>query len=162
VQSKASNQIVRVLVLALLFVPLAAAAAGGRAKAPLRIVDAWARETPGGATTSAAYFVVENPGAVADSLLEVTTPIAGMVELHTMDRQGDVMRMRRVFSIDVPAGGSVTLEPGGFHVMLMELKEPLVAGDRFALTLLFGQAGEMIVDVEVRPLREMASTRPRH
>lgn len=127
--------------------------ARGQSESPIVIHDAWVRETPGDATSSAAYFVIENRGDVADALIEASTPLAGVVELHTMEHQGGVMRMRRVFAIDIAAGDSTVLEQGGLHVMLMQLQQPLQAGATLPLTLLFDSAGQMTIDVEVRPAR---------
>lgn len=132
--------------------PLAAADAAHR-RPPIVIHDAWARETPGGSRTSAAYFVIENRGDTDDALIGASTPLAGMVELHTVERQGEVMRMRQVFAIEAPSGGSTVLQQGGLHVMLMDLEGPLEAGDSIPLTLVFDVSGEMTIDVEVRPLR---------
>jgi hypothetical protein len=71
------------------------------------------------------------------------------VEIHAMSMDGDVMRMRQIDGIDLPAGGMVELKPGGFHLMFMELKAPLQAGTRFPLTLRFEKAGELAVTVAV-------------
>jgi copper(I)-binding protein len=75
--------------------------------------------------------------------------VSRTVELHEMKMDGDVMRMRQVAAVDVPAGGSVALEPGGLHVMLLGLKAPLKEGDRFPMTLRFEKAGEVKVEVHV-------------
>jgi periplasmic copper chaperone A len=100
-------------------------------------------------STSAAYMVLRSSGA-ADSLLAVTTDVAEVVELHTVERDGAIMRMRPVPQIDVPAGGSTTLEPGGLHVMLIGLRRDLQAGETIRLTLNFANAGEVIVEAPVR------------
>lgn len=122
-------------------------------QAPIVIHDAWARETPGDTRVSAAYFVIENRGDADDALIGASTPVAGTVELHTVERQGDVMRMRQVFAIQAPAGEQAVLQQGGLHVMLMELQGPLEAGDIIPLTLTFDASGDITIDVEVRPLR---------
>ena len=75
------------------------------------------------------------------------------VELHQMQMQGDVMRMRQVDAIDIPANKSVALEPGGLHIMLVGLKAPLKEGDRFPMTLTFEKAGEVKVDVVVEGVK---------
>jgi hypothetical protein len=92
-------------------------------------------------------------GDTADTLIGVSvdSSVAGMAELHesTMGDDG-MMAMSMVPSIPVPANGSVSLEPGGYHVMLMNLAGPLVAGEEFEITLQFENAGEMTVTVESR------------
>ena len=73
-----------------------------------------------------------------------------MAEMHEMAMDGSVMRMRQVDAIDLPAGQAVELKPGGLHIMLMDLKAPLKAGDTVPLTLRFEKAGEHTVQVPVR------------
>ena len=115
----------------------------------LHIGHPYARTTPPGATSGAAYFSVESKGA-ADKLLRATTPRAGAAELHSMSMDGNIMRMRAVPNLAVPAGGMVKLEPSGYHLMLTGLKQPLKAGDRFPLTLYFEKAGPVTVDILVQ------------
>ncbi|HXQ51769.1 MAG TPA: copper chaperone PCu(A)C [Stellaceae bacterium] len=105
------------------------------------VSDAWARATPSGAKTGAAYVTVKNMGTAPDRLVAVSTPVAGVAQLHTMIDDNGVMKMRPVTAIEVKPGASVTLKPGGFHVMLMDLKQPLAEGQSFALTLTFEKAG---------------------
>lgn len=70
-------------------------------------------------------------------LVEASSPVAGITEIHEMSMVNDVMRMRAVAALDLPAGRSVELRPGGYHVMLMDLRQPLNAGERVAITLVF-------------------------
>lgn len=100
-------------------------------------------------STSAAYMLLRSRGA-ADTLLGVATDVAEVVELHTVERDGDVMRMRPVPQIDIPAGGTTALEPGGLHVMLIGLRRDLQAGETVQLTLTFANAGEVVVEAPVR------------
>src|SRR5690606_10830983 len=79
-----------------------------------------------------------------------SSPVAETAELHTHIKDGEVMRMRPVEAIEVPAGGSVTLKPGGDHVMLMSLRAPLKEGETFPLTLIFEHRGSREVDVTVK------------
>jgi len=109
----------------------------------------WARATPGGAKTAAVYMTLSNKGGGDDRLVAVTTPAAGAAEVHTMTTENGVMRMRPAGPLDVKAGGSVVLKPGGLHVMLMDLKAPLVAGQRFPLSLTFEKAGKIDVTATV-------------
>ena len=113
----------------------------------LEVTGAWARATPGGSTIGAAYLTITSP--TADRLTGAATPIAKKAELHTMSMEGNVMKMRPVASIDIPAGQPVALKPGGYHIMLTGLSRPLRAGQSFALTLTFEKAGQREVTVAV-------------
>ncbi len=128
------------LTFALLLPSLAAAAAPS-------VTDAFSRATPG-AGPGAAYFTIHG-GDAPDRLLGVTSTAAQKVEMHSMTMQGDVMRMREVDAIDVPAHGTVKLAPGAEHLMLMGLQAPLKPGDSVRLTLRFEHAGEQTVTVPV-------------
>jgi copper(I)-binding protein len=94
---------------------------------------------------------MHNFGAEADRLLGAATPAAGRVEIHAMEMVGDVMRMRPIAGVDIPAGGSAALVRGGRHLMLLDLPQPLVAGGHFELTLRFQRAGAVRVTVPVLP-----------
>lgn len=113
----------------------------------LQIAHPWSRALPPNAVTGAAYLVVHNQGKTEDRLLSAQTPRATKTEIHTMLQLGEVMRMQKLDSVGIPAGGETTLAPGGTHLMLFGLQMPLVAGERFPLTLQFEKAGK--VDVEV-------------
>jgi copper(I)-binding protein len=114
----------------------------------ITVVHPYARFTVAGQKAGGGFMSIENKGA-ADRLVAASTPASERVELHTMRMEGDVMRMRQVEGIDVPAGKTVELAPGGHHLMLMGLKAPLTVGTPFALTLRFQRAGEVTVQVEV-------------
>lgn len=140
---------------------LAAAAslliAGGAMAQPgqPKIENAWARATPGKAENGAAYLTVVSP--VPDKLTGVSTPSAKSAELHNMTMEDGVMKMRPLPSgIDLPAGQPVTLKPGGIHIMLMGLKQPLKKGDSLPLTLTFEKAGTEEVTVAVEGPGAMA------
>ncbi len=134
--------------LALLSIVGTGVAAHDHQAGSLRIGHPFARATAPAARAGAAYMTIDNAGPAGDRLLSARSPVAGRIELHTIVKDGDVMRMREVEGgIEVPAGGRATLQPGGFHVMLMDLKAPLKEGDRFQLKLTFEKAG--IVEVEV-------------
>lgn len=117
----------------------------------------WARATIGNSTVGAAYMTLRAPAGQADRLLEASTPAAGRVELHTMTMDNNVMRMRRVEAIDVPAGGTAQLRPGGLHVMLMDLRGPLRAGETLPLTLRFERAGTVQLNVPIAPANATAA-----
>lgn len=115
------------------------------------IIDAvWARPSIGKAGNSAAYMTITNKGDTPDKLIAVANPQVGKAALHTHIRDGDILRMRHVKGgVPVPAHGTVTLKPGGYHVMLMRLKAPVEKGGMLPLTLTFEKAGTVIVQAEV-------------
>jgi copper(I)-binding protein len=113
----------------------------------LAVDNAWARATPGKSDIGAAYVTIHSP--TADRLVAASTPVAKKAELHTMEMSGMVMKMRPISSIDIPAGQSVSLAPGGMHIMLMGLNQPLKAGQSFPLNLTFAKAGTRTVNVAV-------------
>ncbi len=119
----------------------------------VQITNAWARATPGGAQTAAAYVTVESP--TGDRLTGASTPAAQKTELHEMTMEGNVMKMRPVEGIDLPAGKPVTLKPGGYHIMLTGLAKPLKEGETFPLTLDFAKAGAKQVNVTVEKVGSM-------
>ena len=124
----------------------------------LLIVHPFARVSAG--KTGAAYLSIENRGKDADRLTAAASPVAASVELHEMKMDGSIMRMRQLPGVDLPAGGTVALQPGGNHIMLIGLKAPLKEGDRFPLTLTFAKAGT--VEVEVIVEKPGAPTGHRH
>jgi periplasmic copper chaperone A len=113
----------------------------------IEVTDAWARATPGKAENGAAYLTIVTPAA--DKLVAISTPAAKKTGLHTMTMDGGVMKMRPLDGLDVPANQPVTLKPGGIHIMLQGLNEPLQAGKSFPLTLTFEKAGQRQVEVAV-------------
>ncbi|MBO0738236.1 MAG: copper chaperone PCu(A)C, partial [Alphaproteobacteria bacterium] len=113
----------------------------------LEIKTPWARATPGRAENGAAYLTIVSP--TADRLIGVSSPVAKKAEPHTMSIEGGIMRMRPLGAIDIPAGQTVTLSPGGMHIMLLSLTQPLRAGQSFPLTLSFEHAGPRQVTVAI-------------
>jgi hypothetical protein len=133
-----------------------APAATETATSSIAVTDPWSRATAEGQNAGGAFMTIANTGTAADRLTGGSTPVAGRVEIHTMTMEGDVMRMRQLEDgLEIPAGGEVTLKPGSFHVMLMDLKQPLKAGDKVPLTLIFAGAGTLETRLEVRPAGEM-------
>lgn len=116
----------------------------------IQVKDPWARETPPGVSHGAAYMTLVNEGGVKDRLIGARSGVANVAELHTHLMEDGVVKMRGLEGVNVPPGTPVVFEPGGLHIMLIELKEPLEAGERFPLTLEFERAGDMTVEVEVR------------
>ncbi len=113
--------------------------------------EAWARASAGAAKTGAAYVTLMG-GAQPDSLVGVSTPIAANAEPHETINDNGIMKMRPAAAVPIPAHEMVTFAPGGTHIMLMGLKQPLVAGQSFPLTLTFAHAAPVTVDVKVRAL----------
>lgn len=120
-----------------------------------------ARPTNPGQQVGAGYLKLTNQGA-ADRLISATSPGSASVELHSMSMEGDVMKMRQVEAIDLPAGQTVELKPGGYHLMLMGLKAPLKAGDKLPLKLKFEKAGEVVVTVNVESPKADAAAVTEH
>jgi copper(I)-binding protein len=134
----------------LVAVALTAAACGG--DGGIEIDDAWARTSASMQNAGAVYMTISG-GDDADTLIgaAVDDSVAAMAEVHESSMSDDgTMMMQEVEGIDVPADGSVNLEPGGYHIMLMQLAEPLETGAEFTVTLTFEDAGDVEVDVEVR------------
>lgn len=119
---------------------------------PVTISDAWARVTPPEAKTSAIYMTIASEQGDALTAASVPADIAAMTQIHeTMGGEGHgEMKMQEVDRIEIPAGGSVELKPGGYHVMLMKLARPIAAGDRVPVTLTFERAGEVTADALAR------------
>jgi periplasmic copper chaperone A len=113
--------------------------------------DAWARATPPGVQTGAAYLTVTG-GSENDRLVRVESEVAASVEMHRVIEVDGTVQMRPVETVEVAADSNVVFAPGGLHLMLVNLTHPLIAGSHFELTLIFEKAGRVQVDVEVRPV----------
>jgi hypothetical protein len=116
----------------------------------LHIDRPYARATMPNQPSAGAYFSIENAGTSADRLVAAASPAAKSTELHNMAMEGNVMRMREVPAIEIAPSAKIVMRPGGgYHIMLVGLKQPLKAGDKFPLTLTFEKAGKIDVSVEV-------------
>jgi len=111
------------------------------------VTQAWARATPGKSTIGTAYATVIAPAG--DRLIGAATPVARVAEIHQHTMDNGVMKMRQVDAVPLPAGQAVVLSPGGYHIMLVDLKAPLVAGQSFPLTLSFEKAGTVETSVAI-------------
>jgi len=118
----------------------------------LRIDHPYARATPPGAKTGAVFFTVDNAGPTEDRLIRASTPIAAAVAVHQMVLEDGVMRMRAVPSVDLLPGGRLEFNPNGYHLMLLDLKQPLKVGERFPLTLTFEHGGAILISVWVETM----------
>jgi copper(I)-binding protein len=121
--------------------------AAGAAFAQVQVEGAWARPTVPGQPAGGGYLAMT--AATGDRLVSGSSSAAARVELHPMAMKGDVMEMREVTSIDLPAGKKVELKPGGLHLMFIGLKAPLKVGAKIPVTLKFEKAGEVKVDFTV-------------
>ena len=145
----------RLLLFVILAVLGSAALAGEYRLGDLIVHGPWAREMPPTAETAAVYFRIENSGS-ADRIVSAHSPYAERAELHTHELEDGVMKMGRVAAAEVPAGGELAFEPGGHHVMLVELDKTLIAGASFPMTIRFELAGEVEVRVRIRAFEEVA------
>jgi len=131
---------------ALLLLPLGATAADSG----LVVSDAYVRLMPPGSPNSLALMSISNRSGSDRRLLRAESPVARTVELHTHIDDHGVMRMRQVAAIDIPAGGRAELRSGGYHVMLIGLRQPLREGERVPLTLRFDDGSTQTLEVPVR------------
>ena len=117
---------------------LAGAAAVAQTAAPVVVTQAWVRTTVPGQMGTGGYMRIT--AAKALRLVGVSSPVAGVAEVHEMRQQGDVMQMRAVPSLELPAGQTVELKPGGLHLILMDLKRAVAKDSRVPITLRFQDA----------------------
>jgi periplasmic copper chaperone A len=127
------------------------------AQAQVKIEDAWVRGTVAQQKASGAFMRLTAP--VAMKLVSASSPVASVVEVHEMAMEKDVMRMRAVPALELAPGQTTELKPGGYHVMLMDLKQPLQGGDTVSLTLVFEDANRARSSQTVlAPVRALGAT----
>lgn len=150
-------------ILALTALAIAAAANAHDYKAgELTVAHPYARATVPNQPTGAAYMTIENSGKDADKLLAASSPVAKSVQIHSMSMQGNVMKMREVSDLELKPSTKTELKPGdGYHLMLVGLKQPLKAGDKFPVTLSFEKAGKVEVSVWVEDKNAKAADAPK-
>jgi hypothetical protein len=137
----------RFLLLGVLFICGVSALA--KAETAITADGARAWESPPKVTTGSAYMTLTNAGGEIDRLVTISGEVAETIELHHHIMKNGTMMMRPMESIEIKPGESVAFEPGGLHIMLIDLKAPLLAGQDFPLTLHFEKAGEVVVEVAV-------------
>ena len=115
----------------------------------LTVASVWSRSSAGMKRAGAAFMTITNSGATDDRLIAASTPAAGKTELHTHLMEEGVMKMRQVMHIDVPAGSTVQLKPGGLHVMMFKLADVFKEGNHYPLKLTFEKAGDVSVMVHI-------------
>jgi copper(I)-binding protein len=117
----------------------------------LVITQPWSRATPGGAKIAGGFLTIENKGAAPDRLISGAGDIAGKVEIHEMAMNNGVMTMRPLDKgLVIEPGKTVKLAPGGYHLMLMDLKQPFKQGDKVPVTLEFEKAGKVALSFDVQ------------
>lgn len=119
-------------------------------EAELAVSDAYVRMAPPGTPTTGAFMTIRNESGVDRKLVRADSQVAKTVELHNHINDNGVMKMRQVREIDVKAKGEATLKPGSYHIMLIDLKQPLKDGETVALTLSFDDGSTKKVDAPVR------------
>ncbi|MET0678117.1 MAG: copper chaperone PCu(A)C [Bradyrhizobium sp.] len=125
--------------------------AGDATAGDLVISQAWSRATPGGAKIAGGYLTVENKGSAPDRLVSGAGDTIGKVEIHEMAMNNGVMKMRPLDKgLAIEPGKIVKLAPGGYHLMLMDLKQPFKQGDKVPVTLEFEKAGKVAVSLDVQ------------
>jgi copper(I)-binding protein len=129
----------------------------------IEIGNPWTRATPKGSAVAGAYMTISNKGTEADRLLGGSSPVAGQFEVHSMTMEQGVAKMRPVVGgLDVKPGETLELKPGGFHVMLTGLKQPLEKGQRIKGTLEFEKAGKIEIEYSVEALGASAPAMHMH
>ena len=155
------KQIIRgFLGIALLFAPFAAPACAEEIKAgDLVISQAWSRATPGGAKIGGGYLTIENKGTTPDRLIHTSGDFAGKIEVHEMAMKNGVMTMRPLDNgLTIEPGKIVKLAPGGFHLMMFDLKSPLKQGDKVPVILEFEKAGKVTLSLDVEGIGAQGPT----
>lgn len=127
---------------------IAALACGSVYAQTAEVKDAWVRAPVAGQKATGAFMTISAKDGA--QLVGVSSPVAGVTEVHEMKMEGDIMKMRPVPALDIPAGQAVELKPGGYHVMLMDLKAPLAKGGSIPLTLVFKDARGAQSKVELK------------
>lgn len=119
----------------------------------------WVRGTVSGQQATGAFMEITSKSGAA--IIGASSPVAGVTEVHEMKMDGGVMKMRAVARLDLPAGKPVKLQPGGYHVMLMDLKQPLKKGDLVPLTLKFEGKDKSVETIEVKAeVRDLTTAAP--
>lgn len=116
----------------------------------VQVFGAWARATPGAAKNGAVFLEIKSASDVADKLVSANGAVADNIEIHNHINDNGIMQMRRVEAVALSDSGSTKFVPGGYHIMLLGLKQPLKAGETFKLKLTFEVAAPIEVDVAVR------------
>ena len=128
--------------------------------AGVTVTDAWIRATAPGQTTAAVYLQIKSDAAA--KLVSVSSPAARIVQIHEMKMNGGVMQMRAISSLDLPAGKTVELKPGGYHIMLSQISQPLKEGTAVPLTLTVEGVDKKSQMVEIKAQVRAAEAMEKH
>ena len=153
--------IIRRLILAALAAAIAVPAIAHDYKlGALEISHPWTRATPATAQSGGGFLTITNKGTAPDRLIAARSTVSDKVEVHEMKMDGNVMRMRELEKgLEIPAGATVMLKPGGYHIMFMGLKAPLAKDAKVPVTLVFEKAGSLDIVLDVEALGASA---PKH
>ena len=116
----------------------------------LVISDVWARATPPNVKTGAVYITITNHGNSMEMIKSISTEIAGKAMVHQSIEVDGIMKMEHMMHVMIKPGTTLIMKPGGFHVMLMKLKEPLTDGESFPMTITFDKAGDVNLEIEIK------------
>ena len=136
---------------------------GAQAADSLTFSNAWVRATPPNAKVAGGFVEIRNAGKSADRLVSASSDVAERVEIHEMKMAGEVMQMRQLTEgLAIPAGQSVQLKPGSYHLMLMAPKKPIAEGQKVTITLVFEKAGKRAVEFTAAKQPPMAASDSAH
>ena len=122
----------------------------------IEITTPWTRATPPSARTGGGFMTITNKGTVADRLVSARSNASDKVEVHEMQMDGNVMRMRELAKgLEIPPGATVMLKPGSYHIMFMELKAPFAKDAKVPMTLVFEKAGSIDIQLDVQAMGAM-------
>ena len=122
----------------------------------IEITTPWTRATPPSARTGGGFMTITNKGTVADRLVSARSNASDKVEVHEMQMDGNVMRMRELAKgLEIPPGATVMLKPGSYHIMFMELKTPFAKDAKVPMTLVFEKAGSIDIQLDVQAMGAM-------
>jgi periplasmic copper chaperone A len=132
---------------------VAPASAADYTAGSIKIGTPWTRITPPSAQVAGGFMTLTNTGTAPDKLLSGASPVSGRIEVHEMSLDGGIMKMRElVQGLEIKPGETVELKPGSFHIMFMDLKEPIKGGSTVKGTLVFEKAGAVEIEYKVEPL----------
>ncbi len=145
----------RSFIIAMVFVAaLSLSACGAGPSGPqVSVEEAWSRPVPAAGGNGAVFMRLVNGGNEADQLVGGEALVAGAVEVHKTTMEEGVMKMEHIPGLEIPAKREVSLEPGGYHVMLIGVNQALQPGDTLPITLNFEKSGEMQLEVQVREVK---------
>lgn len=146
------NKIMQIVFVMLISVLSSNTFAAAKASESITVIDPYVRAVAPGQTVSAAFMQLENGSAEALSVVNATSTVSKVVELHSHVHEGGMMKMRRIDNIDVPANGKAVLEPGGLHIMLIGLHDELQLDQKVSITLEFSDGSSKTIEAPVRKI----------